>query len=166
MDARAQIFTELLLEVFRLNGLLLAAGDDLTRPVGLSSARWQVLGVAEHGPVPVSHVARTMGLSRQSVQVTANGLARDGFITFAENPHHRRAKLMRVTEKGERALMYIREQQGLWSERIGGEQDLAGLEKALEVLRGVRGSLEQNVPRKGERGRHGQNGHGQNGTKR
>ena len=145
MDARAQIFTDLLLEVFRVNGLLLAAGDDLTRPVGLTSARWQVLGVAEHGPVPVSHVARTMGLSRQSVQVTANGLGRDGFITFAENPHHRRAKLMRVTEKGERALEYVREQQALWAERIGGEHDLRALEEALETLRGLKGSLERDA---------------------
>lgn len=146
MDTRAQAFTELLLEVFRLNGLLLAAGDDLTRPVGLTSARWQVLGVAEHGPVPVAHVARTMGLSRQSVQVTANGLERDGFIVFAENPHHRRAKLMRVTEKGERALIYVREQQALWAERIGGEHELQDLEKALETLQRLKGSLEQDAP--------------------
>ena len=152
MDTRAEIFTELLLEVFRVNGLLLAAGDDLTRPVGLTSARWQVLGVAEHGPVPVSHVARTMGLSRQSVQITANGLARDGFVTFAENPHHRRAKLVRVTEKGERALLYVREQQALWAERIGGEHDLEVLAKALETLRGLKGSLERNAsPAKGRR---------------
>ena len=86
MDARAQVFTDLLLEVFRVNGLLLAAGDDLTRPVGLTSARWQVLGVAEHGPVPVSHVARTMGLSRQSVQITANGLGARRFYHLCREP--------------------------------------------------------------------------------
>lgn len=150
MDARVQAFTELVLEVFRLNGLLLEAGDELTRPVGLTSARWQVLGVVEHGPVPVSHVARTMGLSRQSVQVTANGLERDGFITFSDNPHHRRAKLLCLTEKGERALVYVREQQARWAERIGGEHELADLEKALEVLRGLQGSLERDPLRTGE----------------
>ena len=145
MDARAQAFTDLLLEVFRVNGLLLAAGDDLTRPVGLTSARWQVLGVAEHGPVPVSHVARTMGLSRQSVQITANGLARDDFVVFADNPHHRRAKLLRLTEKGERALLYVREQQALWAERIGSEHELADLQKTLETLRRLKGSLERDM---------------------
>lgn len=150
MDARAAVFTELLLEVFRVNGLLLAAGDDLTRPVGLTSARWQVLGVAEHGPASVAHVARTMGLSRQSVQVTANGLERDGFITFAENPHHRRAKLLCLTEKGEEALVTLREQQALWAERIGGEHELAGLQKTLETLRGLRGNLERGVPQTGD----------------
>lgn len=158
MDARAQAFTELLLEVFRVNGLLLAAGDALTRPVGLTSARWQVLGVVEHGPVPVAHVARTMGLSRQSVQVTANGLKRDGFVTFAENPHHRRAKLLCLTDKGEEALVTLREQQALWAERIGSEHELADLERALETLRGLRGSLEGDVPRISERGRHERTG--------
>jgi hypothetical protein len=36
--------TDLVLEVFRLNGRLLAAGDRLSKTVGLTSARWQVLG--------------------------------------------------------------------------------------------------------------------------
>ena len=36
--------TELVLDVFRLNGLLLAAGDHLTAGEGLTAARWQVLG--------------------------------------------------------------------------------------------------------------------------
>ena len=150
MDARAQAFTDLLLEVFRVNGLLLAAGDDLTRPVGLTSARWQVLGVAEHGPVPVSHVARTMGLSRQSVQVTANGLGRDGFITFAENPHHRRAKLLTLTPKGERSLVYVRERHAAWAAGLGRTQTLEGLQAALTVLRELGESLEQNALATGE----------------
>lgn len=141
------VFTELLLAVFRVNGLLLAAGDRIARPVGLTSARWQVLGVIEHGPVPVANVARVMGLSRQSVQQAANGLEHEGFIMFAENPHHRRAKLMQVTEKGERALVYIREQQASWAERIGGEHGLAELERALELLQGLQASLERDTQR-------------------
>ncbi len=56
-SSKGSAFTELILEVFRLNGLLLEAGDRITQPVGLSSARWQVLGVVEHEPTPVAHVA-------------------------------------------------------------------------------------------------------------
>lgn len=145
MDRRADIFTELVLEVFRVNGLLLAAGDRIARPAGLTSARWQVLGVVEHGPVPVSNVARTMGLSRQGVQRTANDLAKEGFVSFIENPHHRRAKLMCITDAGERALEQVRGRQALWAEKIGGEHDLEGLERALEVLRGLKGSLERDT---------------------
>ena len=68
-SSKRSAFTELILEVFRLNGLLLEAGDRITQPVGLSSARWQVLGVVEHEPTPVAHVARIMGLTRQSVYI-------------------------------------------------------------------------------------------------
>src|SRR5688572_8966471 len=77
LTAEALAFSELVLEVFRVNGLALEAGDALGEPSGLSSARWQVLGVVDHGAVPVSTIARTMGLTRQSVQLTANALELD-----------------------------------------------------------------------------------------
>lgn len=142
LNPRGQLFTDLLLEVFRLNGALLEAGDDLTRPVGLTSARWQVLGIVEHGPVPVANVARLMGLSRQTVQQTANGLEQDGFIEFVNNPHHRRAKLMQMTEKGRQALEYVTEQQAIWANRVGGGHRQEDLERTLEVLKSLQGNLE------------------------
>lgn len=146
LNSAGATFTEVLLEVFRLNGLLLAAGDELTRPVGLTSARWQVLGVVEHGPSPVAHVARTMGLTRQGVQGIADALEQDGFIVYTPNPHHRRAKLMSVTPKGETALAALRARQAVWANEIGGSVDLDALRRALEVLRALRGGLEQNHP--------------------
>jgi len=90
-------FSELLVEVFRVNGLLLAAGDELARPAGLTSARWQALGVVDHGPVTVAQVARIMGLTRQSVQQTADALVRDGLVELVANPADRRARLMTLT---------------------------------------------------------------------
>jgi len=59
-------FTELILETFRFNGRLLAAGDRLTKPFK-PSARWQVLGAIEQKPLPVAQIAHNMGLARQSV---------------------------------------------------------------------------------------------------
>ncbi len=137
-------FTEMILEVFRLNGLLLAEGDRMTQPVGLSSARWQVLGVVEHEPTPVAHVARIMGLTRQSVQQTADTLVKEGFITYTENPHHRRAKLMNITPKGREALDYVQQCQVDWASRIGREHSLEHLKAAVMLLQQVRESLEQN----------------------
>jgi DNA-binding MarR family transcriptional regulator len=144
LSLNADTFTELILEVFRVNRLLLDAGDHLTQPVGLSSARWQVLGVVEHGPIPVAHVARVMGLTRQSVQQTADGLAEDGLIEYSENPHHRRAKLMTMTPKGRKALDYVVERHAAWANQIGGHHSLEGLRTAVTVLRELRESLEQN----------------------
>lgn len=68
-------FSELLVEVFRVNGLLLAAGDEVARPAGLTSARWQILGVVDHEPATVARIARTMGLARPTVRQTADVLA-------------------------------------------------------------------------------------------
>jgi DNA-binding MarR family transcriptional regulator len=140
-----EAFTELALEVFRLNGLLLEAGDELTRPVGQTSARWQVLGVVEHGPVTVPQVARVMGLTRQGVQRTADLLEEDGLIEYVENPHHRRAKLMRLTPEGRRTLDYIVERQAEWANTIGGQHDLGDLQKAVRVLRELKKSLESDT---------------------
>jgi DNA-binding MarR family transcriptional regulator len=139
-------FTELVIEIFRINHLLLEVGDQLTEPVGLTSARWQVLGVVEHGPVPVSNVARIMGLTRQTVQQTADGLEEDGLIEFIDNPHHRRAKLMKITLKGRQALDYVVPRQAEWANRIGAKFSVADLQSALQLFRQLRQILEQNTP--------------------
>ena len=52
LTLRGRKFSDLVIEVFRANSSLLAQGDVMTQPVGLTSARWQVLGVVEHGPAP------------------------------------------------------------------------------------------------------------------
>ena len=61
--------TDLVLEIFRLNGCLIASGDALVAKIGLTSARWQVLGAIamQAGPAPVVRIADAMGLTRQSV---------------------------------------------------------------------------------------------------
>ena len=101
-DALAHPASRLALEMFRLNGALIAAGDALVEPLGLTSARWQVMGaVAEaRGGLPVAGIARNMGLVRQSVQRIADELAAEGIVRFAPNPHHRRAKLVQLTGRG------------------------------------------------------------------
>lgn len=60
LTLEALAFSELILEVFRLNWLLLDAGDALSAPAGLTSARWQVLGVVEHGPTPDTSLSQSL----------------------------------------------------------------------------------------------------------
>ena len=112
-------------------------------PVGQTSARWQVLGVVAGGPASVAQVARAMGLARQSVQRTADLLAADGLVRYADNPHHRRAKLMTMTPKGQQAHDYIGRRQARWANRIGGQHDLEQMRTAAVVLRRLRESLVQ-----------------------
>ena len=144
---QGELFTELIIEIFRLNGLILEAGDRIAKPVGLTSARWQVLGIVEHGAVPVANVARYMGLSRQTVQQTADGLQRDGFITYHDNPHHRRAKLMQISEKGQRALEFVRAHQAAWAQQVGSHQQPERLQQALDVIRELYHQLDNDPSR-------------------
>src|SRR5208337_4900212 len=88
--------TGLMLDLFRANSLLLTAGDRLVARLGLTSARWQILGaiVAAERPQPVAWLARNIGANRQNVQRIINDLQKEEFVTFATNPHHRRAHLV------------------------------------------------------------------------
>lgn len=135
--------TDLILETFRLNGRLLAAGDGLTSDLGLSSARWQVIGAIEEAPLPVAQIARNMGLTRQAVQRVANVLAEDGLVEFAENPDHRRAKLVCLTGDGREVLEEIGKRQTAWSNNLATGFTRKSIEDALKVLREVRDRLEQ-----------------------
>lgn len=141
----AEAFSELVIEVFRLNGLALEAGDRLARPAGLTSARWQVLGVVDHGPAPVANVARVMGLTRQSVQQIADALEREGFVEYVDNPHHRKAKLIAMTPAGTAALRQIERRHAAWASRLGARIDLAALRAALDTLREARKALEEDA---------------------
>ena len=136
-------FSEIVVEVFRLNGRLIDAGDGIAAPEGQTSARWQVLGVVAGGPASVAQVAREMGLTRQAVQRTADLLAADGLVRYADNPHHRRAKLVTMTPEGRQALDHIQRRQARWANRIGGRQDLGQMRTAAAVLRRLRESLER-----------------------
>jgi DNA-binding MarR family transcriptional regulator len=106
--------------VFRLNGCLIAAGDDLVADLGLTSARWQVLGAIALAPAAetVARLARAMGLQRQGVQRIVNELAAEGILTLEDNPHHRRARLVRLTSKGEALFEAAGRRQRPWAKRL------------------------------------------------
>jgi DNA-binding MarR family transcriptional regulator len=136
-------FSEVLVEVFRANGLLLAAGDRLAAPAGLTSARWQVLGVIDHAPATVAQVARTMGLTRQTVRQTADALVRERLVELVDNPAHRRARLMTLTETGRTALRYVEERQAGWANAVAERLPLSDLRACLGVLRDLGDLLEE-----------------------
>lgn len=94
--------TALILDVFRLNGRLQLAGDRLVSELGLTSARWQILGAIAYSdrPESVAWHARTMGVHRQGVQRIVNELKREGVLEFQPNPHHKRAHLVVLTPEG------------------------------------------------------------------
>lgn len=134
-------FTRLVLLVFQLNGLLLQAGDRMAAPAGQTSARWQVMGVVDHGPMTVAAVARRMGLTRQSVQRTADVLVADGVAAYADNPADRRARLLALTDHGRRALRAIEVGQRAWARELGDAVGAEALLRAESVLEQIHALL-------------------------
>lgn len=98
-----EALTALILDVFRLNGRLLQTGDRLVAELGLTSARWQILGAIAYAdrPESVAWHARTLGVHRQGVQRIVNELENEGVLAFQPNPHHKRAHLVTLTSKGQ-----------------------------------------------------------------
>jgi len=138
-------FSAVAILILRLAGYLTTAGDELARPAGQTSARWQVLAAVESAPVTVAHIARALGLARQSVQRVADVLAEEGLAAYQENPAHRRAKLLRLLPKGRAVLRAIQAAQQPWADELGahiGEGELrraaATLERLLHLLTAAR----------------------------
>jgi DNA-binding MarR family transcriptional regulator len=144
--------TDLVLETFRLNGRLLASGDALVADLGLTRARWQVIGAMALSPVPLSvaQIARNMGLTRQAVQRLANEMEADGLMRFAPNPHHQRAKLVVLTAAGKSAFAAAMKRQGAWASDLGAGLDPRKIAAAAATLRSIRQRLDNGTENQGD----------------
>jgi DNA-binding MarR family transcriptional regulator len=135
-------FSGVAFRVLRLAGLLTSAGDELARPAGQTSARWQVLAALEHTPASVATVARALALARQSVQRVADVLEKEGLLVYDENPDHARAKLARLTPAGRHALASIQAAQRAWADRLGAALGEPDLKRAVSILDRVAAALQ------------------------
>jgi DNA-binding MarR family transcriptional regulator len=134
--ASAAITTDVILSIFRLNGLLLEAGDVLSGDAGLTSARWQVLGavaLAERPPT-VPQIARSMGLTRQSVHATVQRLLNDELVDLIDNDEHRRSPRVRLTSRGDEAYRSLDRAQATWVNQLSRGIRAADLRIVKNVL--------------------------------
>jgi DNA-binding MarR family transcriptional regulator len=136
--------TDLFLDLFRLNSRALAVGDRLVAPLGLTSARWTILGaiVQANRAQPVAWLARDLGAHRQNVQRIINELREQGLVAYEANPHHRRAQLVVLTDKGGRAFTAAMNLQAPWVNRISDGLSVKDIETAHRVISAVRKKLE------------------------
>ncbi len=114
------LLTSIILNVFRLNGLLIQEGDKLVKELGLTSARWKVLGALSFSetPLTVSDIARKMGQSRQSIQRLTNEMAEEGFLAGIDNPNNKKAKLYSLTDIGTEIFTLAMERQSHWVNQV------------------------------------------------
>src|ERR1700751_572677 len=141
-----EALSNLMLDLFRLNSLILTAGDRLVAPLRLTSARWQILGaiVAADHPQPVAWLARNLGANRQNVQRIVNDLQGDGLVAFETNPHHRRAQLVVLTDKGRQAYDAAMRLQAPWINNLSDGVSVKDIETVERVIVRLRQNLESN----------------------
>jgi DNA-binding MarR family transcriptional regulator len=141
-----EALTGLILELFRVNSLLITAGDRLVARLGLTSARWQILGaiVAAERPQPVAWIARDLGGNRQNVQRIINDLHKEGLIEFQANPHHRRAQLVVLTDKGKETFDAAMRLQAPWINSLTEGLAMKDLQTVHRVVIALREKLESN----------------------
>jgi len=142
--------TGLILDLFRLNSRMLAAGDRLVAGLGLTSARWQILGaIAEADrPQPVAWLSRDLGANRQNVQRIVNDLHKEGLVAFKANPHHRRAQLVVLTDKGRQTFDAAMRLQGPWVNSLSDGFLVKDIQIVHRVIIALRQKLESNGPEK------------------
>lgn len=111
---RTVAVSNLALAVFRMNGALLHWGDRLVEPLGLTSARWQMLGAIALADTPLTapQVGEVMGVTRQGAQKQLNLLLEQGMLESRPNPAHKRSPLYSLTQRGR--VLYERVD-ALWS---------------------------------------------------
>ena len=139
--------TDLILDLFRLSSRMLVAGDRLVAGLGLTSARWQILGtiVAANRAQPVAWLARDLGAARQNVQRIVNDLVKEGFVAFATNPHHRRAPLVVLTEKGRSTYEAAMGLQAPWVNKLAAGLRAEDIETTRGVMTALRRRLESDI---------------------
>lgn len=105
-----------IVEALRLSGALAITADKMVADIGLTAARWQVMGAISESrvPQPVAHLARDMRMSRQGVQRIVNELHKEGLIEFEPNPHHARAHLVVLTKRGAAVFETAIQRQERW----------------------------------------------------
>ncbi|MGR5558985.1 MarR family winged helix-turn-helix transcriptional regulator [Vibrio fortis] len=139
VDPKSNAFTNIVLEIFKVNGQLNGEGDQMASEFGMSSARWKILGaiVKLEQPITVAEIGRTMGQSRQGTQRIVDAMVKDGLLAMLHNPNHKRAKLVDLTEEGRRIynLLYIK--QLSWSAEGANGFTIQELETTLSTLRAM-----------------------------
>ena len=144
--AEGDAATAVVLEIFRVNGLVLADGNRLAVAEGLTAARWQVLGaVALAGrPLTVPQIARRMGLTRQAVQESVNRLLAEALVEARDNLDHRRSPLIGLTALGSQKYTAVDQRQARWINELAAGLQITDLAAAAHVLRDLGDRLANN----------------------
>jgi DNA-binding MarR family transcriptional regulator len=94
------------------------------------------------GPQTVPQMARRRPVSRQHIQAIVNELIQAELVCLAENPRHKRSRMVQLTPAGERALQEIIEREHAVLNEIAVPLSLDELDRTAENLASLRTMME------------------------
>jgi DNA-binding MarR family transcriptional regulator len=136
VSAAGEATGRLIYDVLRLANRLTVAGDALLADLGVTSARWQILGTLGHADadLTVPQLAERLGQSRQAVQRIVNDLGAAGLVAFETNPAHKRSPFVRPTEAGRGLHATIEARRIPWTEDLAAGLDADDVAVARRLL--------------------------------
>lgn len=119
------------------------------REEGLGDSEMSVLNavVEADRPPTVPQIGRSFGQPRQLVQRAANSLMDAGLIEAVPNPDHKRAVLLRATERGIALKREIDARADGIAAEIGAGLDVENIRQATAALHTIRKQLEAQLRR-------------------
>jgi DNA-binding MarR family transcriptional regulator len=133
--------------VHRIRGRLREPFQAAHEKTGLSDMEITVLTAvfeAQHPPT-VPRIGRSLGHSRQVIQRAANALIEQGLISLQDNPDHKRASLLVITEKGSAMKRASRSETDKIAADILSAIDTDAVRQATTLLNGIRSQLEAHI---------------------
>ncbi|HEX8058137.1 MAG TPA: helix-turn-helix domain-containing protein [Novosphingobium sp.] len=139
-------------ELIRLGGRMKATFAGARREEGLGDSEMSVLNavVEADRPPTVPQIGRSFGQPRQLIQRAANSLMAAGLIEAEANPDHKRAVLLRPTERGIALKREIDARADAIAAEIGAGVDADLIREATAALNTIRKQLEARL-RAGEK---------------
>lgn len=110
---------------------------------GTAGLRGVLQDLSRSGPRTVPDMARARPVSRQHIQVLVNQLLELGFVELADNPAHKRSKLVALTDSGREALAEIRRTEAKLLTDLPVDVTDSEVEHAAAVLERIRIAFEQ-----------------------
>lgn len=135
--------TQIMLAIFRVNATLLEYGNRMVAPLGLTSARWQIMGALALSDQPLTcpQIADFMGVSRQGAQKQLHLAHQDGLVFTLPNPGHERSPFYRLTEHGQTLYDRAMQLQDRWSRALSQSLPASELKTTLRLLHALESHL-------------------------
>ena len=135
-DSRGEAIADLILDVAQFFFRIRAFGQKAGFMTSWGAGAFGFLrSLALLGPLTVPEIARMRPTSRQRMQRLADELAAEGLVAFADNPRHRRSKLVRLTRKGVARYRQLDARLLKIVSPMGADLGEADIRKAIEILR-------------------------------